>query len=239
MRYSAVLSCSEVQKALSARLDGEEHGLNVSDDAIDAHLATCADCQEFYNRAALLNRNLHFQEPPADSPRDFAPDLSKIIIEGVEPQWRRQAATRALGMALARVATVLLGVAWIAWAVGYLQQSLAIDASLDPAGYQLVTEAAIVRFALGFVCFFAAWQPRVVSGVVVLLSALWMFHFGFNLRNFLLGELPEPMLWQAALLGLTVVVLGATWLATNGWVVLQEALRALGFGVRVGESKWR
>lgn len=58
MGCSRVVDCSAIQAALSAKLDGEPTGLD--DAVIEAHLANCEECRNYYNRAAELNRMLNF-----------------------------------------------------------------------------------------------------------------------------------------------------------------------------------
>lgn len=212
-----MLKCEEIQKALSARLDGEDHGLDVSDDVIDAHLATCEECQRFYHQAAGLSRNLQF------TTASLPPDLSDLIIEGVEPQWRRQAATRALNIALARVAAAIIGLGWFGWAVHYL--IMAGQFSEDPVSYQLAVDATAMRFALGFALLFAAWQPRVIGGLAVIVGAMWMFTFGFQMRELLLGTLQPTTLAQLGALAASIGVLVWGWIANAGWPVLEQLWR--------------
>ena len=46
--------CDRAREAISARIDGEDPGL--PDDALDAHLATCAACREWQQRAHAVTR---------------------------------------------------------------------------------------------------------------------------------------------------------------------------------------
>ena len=94
-----MISCSQVQAALSARLDGESSPL--ADDVIDAHLTGCADCRRFLEQAAVINRQLAFSDP-AKTVDIQIPDLADQILAGVEPTWRRERANRAVAMVCAR-----------------------------------------------------------------------------------------------------------------------------------------
>jgi len=47
------MDCSSFRDAISARLDGEEAGLR--DEAVDAHLAHCADCRGWAAAAGALD----------------------------------------------------------------------------------------------------------------------------------------------------------------------------------------
>ena len=106
-----MIDCARVQAALSARLDGEDTG--VPDDVVDAHLSGCVECQAFFEQAARLNRQLRLTEVPVG---DAVPDLSEVILAGVEPVRRRRAASRVLGLALSRVMLILVGLGLVVWA---------------------------------------------------------------------------------------------------------------------------
>lgn len=210
-----MLNCDQIQAAISARLDGEPMGLE--DDVVDAHVANCPQCQRFLEESAEINRNMNLRESPLT-----APDLSEVILAGVEPEWRKQAAARALHTALARVAMAILGVAWVATAVNLLVQSSAFALD-DP----LAAQAVAMRCALGFGLFFASWQPRVVGGLLPAFGALAGFSFGFGMSNILLGELTADATVHLTLLVLSVIVLAWAWVSTKGWPYIQTALRSL------------
>jgi len=99
-----MIDCARVQAALSARLDGEDTG--VPDDVVDAHLSGCVECQAFFEQAARLNRQLRLTEVPVG---DAVPDLSEMILAGVEPVRRRRAASRVLGLAPPRGGLIPVG----------------------------------------------------------------------------------------------------------------------------------
>ena len=48
------MECDRVREAISARIDGEDPGL--PDDALEAHLAGCADCRAWQQRAHAVTR---------------------------------------------------------------------------------------------------------------------------------------------------------------------------------------
>lgn len=202
-----VLECEHVQSALSARLDGEATGY--PDDVIDAHLAGCAECQAFYRQAIALKEQLSADAVPAG-----VPDLSEVILAGVEPEWRRRAHSRALGLALSRIALVVLGIIYVIWSVSLLANT---PGELIDDGYSnLMAEAAAMRLALGFALFFAAWQPRLVVGMLPLVGALWTFSAGFAARDVLLGLAAPEQLGFLGLLLITGVVLGWSWFNNYG-----------------------
>ncbi|MEU7161515.1 zf-HC2 domain-containing protein [Streptomyces chrestomyceticus] len=49
------MHCSRVRTAVSARLDGEELPPGVTGGLLDAHLAGCADCRLWSERASALD----------------------------------------------------------------------------------------------------------------------------------------------------------------------------------------
>jgi predicted anti-sigma-YlaC factor YlaD len=57
------MRCSTCREAVSARLDGEDAG--VPDDEIDAHLASCPDCAEWADAAAVLGGAVERTPVPA------------------------------------------------------------------------------------------------------------------------------------------------------------------------------
>ncbi|WP_081751491.1 zf-HC2 domain-containing protein [Corynebacterium vitaeruminis] len=216
----AVLSCEQVQAALSARLDGEDPGID--DDVLDAHVASCPDCQAFLERAAQLNRTLSLNGIGSDMPG--IPDLSEAILAGVEPEFRKQAANRALSASFARVLLAVLGVAWVVGAVATLgdaQSTGAVD--IDPASQSLAVEAAAARCAMGFALFVAAWMPRLSAGTLPVFGAMWMFSFGFSVRDLFLASLSTPEVAHLVLLLASVLALAWTWVSTQGWAVLRNA----------------
>ena len=155
-----MIDCARVQAALSARLDGEDTG--VPDDVVDAHLSGCAECQAFIEQAARLNRQLRLTEVPVG---DAVPDLSEMILAGVEPVRRRRAASRVLGLALSRVMLILVGLGLVVWAyrlvvlstVGPGVELSDVDTS---AVSGLLVDAAAIRRRLPAGCFSRPGAPR-------------------------------------------------------------------------------
>lgn len=205
-----MLEHQEVQAALSARLDGERSGY--PDDVIDAHLANCEECQAFYRQAVALSQTL--QPAARDLAEDEAPDLSEVILADVEPEWRRRASARALGLALTRVLLVLLGLVFMVWSISVLGStpSNAIDENYSA----LLGEAAAFRIAIGFGLFFAAWQPRLVVGMLPIVGTTFTFSAGFTARDIILGTAGGGQLGFLFLLFVTLGVLVWSWLNNYG-----------------------
>ncbi|MGD7001847.1 zf-HC2 domain-containing protein [Corynebacterium halotolerans] len=216
-----MLEHQEVQAALSARVDGEPTGY--PDDVIDAHLASCEQCQAFYREIIALSQTL--QPATRDLAEEPAPDLSDVILAGVEPEWRRRAASRALGLAVTRLLLVLLGLIFVGWSVSMLATT---PAQLIDDGYSaLLVESAAFRLALGFGLFFAAWQPRLVVGMVPILGALFTFSAGFAARDVVLGMSNAGQLGHLFLLFVTLGVLVWSWLNNYGADAFRHTWEAL------------
>nr|WP_297846805.1 zf-HC2 domain-containing protein [uncultured Corynebacterium sp.] len=109
-----MLTHSQVQAAISAHMDGEHSDL--SQDVIDTHLESCAECRAFRDKAAALSRSLSIVEP-VDSGMAPPTDLSDVILAGVEPEWRRTSSARQANLTVARAAMVLMGAIFAIWAV--------------------------------------------------------------------------------------------------------------------------
>ncbi|WP_165164446.1 zf-HC2 domain-containing protein [Corynebacterium qintianiae] len=161
-----MVSHDEVRCALSARVDGEFSGLD--DAVVDAHVAECADCGAYYQRLLSLSRNLSFAEvdggmaPPAD--------LSRVILEGVEGQWRKLSQRRLVLLALGRVALAAVALLWVAWAVTFLA------ADGDPS-------TASVRLGVACALGYAALRPAQIPGIALIVGTMFTFTLGFVVRD--------------------------------------------------------
>ena len=225
----------KVQAALSARIDGEPSPL--SDDIVDSHLAVCEDCQRFHDEALALSRRLRFIEPD-DGGMTPPADLSEVIIAGVEPEWRRAASARTVGLAVSRVLLVIAGVLWVVWGIQLLGSAGGLNPVIDgvsapgadPATASLLVDAAAVRFSFALGLFTVAWKPRLVSSLLVVLGALWTFLFGFLVRDFVLDTVESGQVMGLLLLLLTLLSLALAWLSHHGYVSVRALLRELGSG---------
>lgn len=231
-----MIECSQVQSAVSARLDGEQPG--VSDDVIDAHLIECQECRRFVNEAAALKRSLNFCSVDTLGTNETEPpDLSELILAGVEPQRRRQASRRAIGVGLSRVALVACALGFLAWALQLFVASTqlehtvatggALAGSPDPYIGSLLVEGATVRLALAFGLVCAVWRSRIAVGLLPVYGALFTFSLGFGARDLVLGMLDRDSLYWLFLVGVSAVVLLGYWLADRGLVAISIAWRQL------------
>ncbi|MBN9644725.1 zf-HC2 domain-containing protein [Corynebacterium mendelii] len=225
-----MIDCVAVQKALSARLDGEQTG--VDDDVVDAHVSACADCRRFYDRAAALKRQLTFSSDQSTQQLVAPPDLSQAILAGLESQQRRLSSRRALASMVSRAALVAAGVLCAVWAVVLLSGTTGIVAppgapesgQIVPDGSgatgfssPLMVDAAAVRLALAVGMFFAAWQPRLGAGMLLVIGPFTAFSIGFTARDVVLGFASATDVFGLLLLVSCCVLLGWAWLAdANG-----------------------
>lgn len=212
-----------MQAALSARLDGEPTGLD--DEVIDAHLAHCAECRDFYERAAQLNRQLNFcvVEPHTMAP----PDLAEIILAEVEPTWRRRANARVLWSALARIALVVLALLYTVWGLNLLGETASISAQEDPLSARLLAEAATFRLGIAVGLLFAAWRPGLITGMLPVFGALWTFSLGFAVRDMVIGVADSTTVFSILLLLITSVVLTVALLNQVGTAALRRTWSSL------------
>ncbi|MFH9420626.1 zf-HC2 domain-containing protein [Streptomyces sp. NPDC017529] len=84
------MQCSRVRTALSARLDGERLPPGVTDTRLDAHLAGCADCRRWSERAARLRRLTSAAREAAAGTDGPAPD--DPALDGLLDRLRRDGA---------------------------------------------------------------------------------------------------------------------------------------------------
>ena len=233
-----MLTHEEVQAAISARLDGEPHGLE--DDVVDAHLESCAQCRAFRDEAAALSRSLAFGEPAGAG---MAPpqDLSDIILAGVEPQWRKTAGARQAGRTLSRAAIAVTGAIFAVWAVVLIitasgleptnADGSVLDPGADPVRAALLMEGAATRFGLASGLIFAAWRPRFAAGLFPVACTMFLFLFGFAMRDIVWGTIEVTQVYFLLATGLAAACLGWGWAADRGYA-LQSALRSIGSGPR-------
>ncbi|WP_394285589.1 zf-HC2 domain-containing protein [Corynebacterium sp.] len=213
----------EVQAALSARLDGEPSGLD--EDVVDAHVAGCETCSQFWEESLSLSRRLNFVE---SSGVGMSPpkDLSEIIIAGVEPEWRKNSANRLVSLTVARALAALLAVGLVVWAImmvldtgGLMQLSSdgrVLSPEAQPEVAALLIEGAAVRLALAVGLGLAAWQPRMAGGMAPVVATLWAFLTGFAVRDIVLGAASLAQIAQLGVLALVTVVLVWLWGAGRG-----------------------
>lgn len=211
-----MLNHDDVQKALSARLDGETYEL--SDDLIDTHISGCAECAAFAEKAGKLGRRLGTIEL---SDAGMAPprDLADVILAGVEPAWRQASRARAASLAVARTVLVIVGVAFTGWALAIVAQSSGLTAlqadgetlspQADPVRAHLLMETAALRAGVALGLFYCAWRPVIIPGLLAVVATMDVFLIGFAMRDVALGTLSHAHLFN--LVGLTCAVVALAW----------------------------
>jgi predicted anti-sigma-YlaC factor YlaD len=76
------MECDRVREAISARIDGEDPG--VPDGPIEAHLATCADCRGWQQRAHAMTRRARL------GGRFLEQDLTARVLAAIPPEPARR-----------------------------------------------------------------------------------------------------------------------------------------------------
>jgi len=151
------MTCMQIHHAISARLDGEDPGLD--DAAVYAHLAGCADCRAFAQGAESLHRTVRLAPAPA------IPDLAPGILAAI--------GTEELG---ATEADSNQALRWILVAIALAQIAIAIPALIfgNDAGLPVHTARHIGSFevALGVGFLYAAWKPSRIAGLLPVAAAL-------------------------------------------------------------------
>lgn len=157
------MGCERCREALSARLDAESGPAPAAD--VDAHLADCRACRDWWERAAALNRRLRVRPVPP------APGLAeRVMAAATLPAPSRGTGWR-VALAAVALAQVALGVAELfGWHAG---------APVMPAGMDshLFNESTAWNLALGLGLGWVAWRGRAgallaaYGGFLVLLGA--------------------------------------------------------------------
>ena len=200
-----MISHEQIQAALSARIDGEVPGLD--DSVIEAHVAGCAECSAFLERALDLAEELH-----SDSGYQPPSDLSAVILAGVDDEWRRLSHRRALNLAAGKIALGALAVVWAVWAVRLLVSGAA------EAGQAGVAALASVRFGVALALGLTTFRPSQIPGILLVVGTMFTFNVGFALSDAVLGigEFSPAVLLIPLL---TLAALAWTWAAdrATGW----------------------
>jgi predicted anti-sigma-YlaC factor YlaD len=144
------------REALSARLDGEHASPDdaaLTDAAVDAHLADCADCRAWLEAAHTVTRRarLALVRP--------TPDLADAVVSAVLAE--RAARARGRRVLAARLGLVAAALAELAVCVPVLLLGHDREAPLHVAH-----EMGSFELALVVGCLAAAWRPRRAAGLV-------------------------------------------------------------------------
>ncbi|GAA2695214.1 zf-HC2 domain-containing protein [Actinoplanes palleronii] len=160
------MACERWREMLSAQLDGEDDP--VLRPLVDEHLAGCAGCREWLDRAAAVNRLTRTGMVP-DVPDLSAAILAALPAQAPAPWWRRLPVAAILYVALALVGAVqiILGLAQIggASAAGHVH----LGPSTAPG--HLWNESAAWNAAVGAGYLFLALRRTRPVGLLPMLTA--------------------------------------------------------------------
>lgn len=188
---------SDIQAALSARIDGEDTG-HLDDDVVDAHLAECDQCRKYWEQSLQLSRSLSYVE--ADGSLAPPDDLSDAIYAGVQEEFRRVSSRRVVLMTVCRILLVCLAVVYLVWSGRLL------------AGPPDIGSAS-VRVGIAAALLFVAWKPSQIPGVLLIVGAMFGFSLGFGVLEAVSGDAP----WgQLVTLFITCALLVFTWIVDYG-----------------------
>ena len=144
------MRCDLSREAVSARLDGEPLPPGVGPEALEAHLAGCADCRAWEASAMVLHRQARLRTAPVVA------DRTDAILASLP--------------ASARPRRVREGVRYALLAVGLTQVVLALPVLLtgDATGMSLhmAREMAAFELAVGVGLVSVAWRPRLAGGLL-------------------------------------------------------------------------
>ena len=189
------MRCHTARTAISARLDGEELGVDPSD--LADHLERCAGCRAFGRDAESMHRDVRLARAPA------VPDLTAPILASIGAEHRPYLAhERALRVTLALVAAVMIVVAAPALLLGD-DAGLPVHAARHVGSFDLA-------LAVGFL--FAAWRPSRVAGLLPVVTVLVACLVGTSLLDVLDGRTGALGETQHAV---EVVGLAAAWLLAH------------------------
>jgi predicted anti-sigma-YlaC factor YlaD len=167
------MTCMQIHQAISARLDGEDPGLD--EPTVYAHLAACADCRAFAHASETLHRGLRLASAPA------IPDLTPSILASIGAESTSDAEP-----------DTNLALRWILVAIAVAQIAVAIPALVfgSDAGLPVHTARHIGSFdvALGVGFLYAAWKPSRIPGLLPVVAALVVCLVGSSLLDVAAGS---------------------------------------------------
>jgi predicted anti-sigma-YlaC factor YlaD len=174
------MTCTQIRSALSARLDGEDAGIDEA--AMHAHLATCADCRRYSHDAERLHRGIRLAPAPS------IPDRAAGILAAIGADSLARDAT---DMDAAHDTDTRRLLSWLLVAIALVQIGVAIPALLgSDAGLPVHTARHIGSFdvALGVGFLFAAWRPSRLPGLLPVVTALVVCLAGSSLLDVISGN---------------------------------------------------
>ncbi|WP_330276537.1 zf-HC2 domain-containing protein [Lentzea sp. NBC_00516] len=191
------VECYTCREALSARLDGEPEG--VPADQVDAHLDSCASCQEWHDSAAALTRTLRVR------PATRVPDLAAAILDAappITPPAPRGWLPRGLLTGVA-VAQLTLGVAQVVGvnASAHGGHTTGVDSS------HLFNESTAWNLALGLGLLWTALRPAAVAGMLPVTAAFVAVLIPYSASDLVSGTATAARVLSHSLLLVGLVLL--------------------------------
>lgn len=155
------MRCDQWREVLSARLDGEE--TPEERDGVDAHLATCPECSEWWDTAGDITRLAR------TSPASLIPPVPDTVLDAVPGRWRARLAT-ALHVVLGTLGALQLGLGMVqvsgsTTATNYLHTGHLTDAT------HLWHESASWNLAIGAGFLWIATRRGRPTGALPILTA--------------------------------------------------------------------
>ncbi|HEY0398313.1 MAG TPA: hypothetical protein VGF00_07990 [Acidimicrobiia bacterium] len=151
------MNCENYRLGISARLDGEDAG--VDDATLAWHLADCVSCRHYESEAIALTRAAHVV---ATEP---APDLAPTIMAAINRE--RAATSRRFDPQALRAGLIALAIVQMLLALPVLL--LGRDAG---APVHVAREVGSFDFALAVGFLFVGWRPARAYGMLPLVAAL-------------------------------------------------------------------
>lgn len=148
------MQCDTARTAISARLDGEDLGVDPVD--LAGHLERCTACRAFARDAESMHREVRLARAPS------VPDLTAPILASIGSDNSSAHHERALRVTLAIVAGVMIVAALPALLFGD-DAGLPVHAARHIGSFDLAV-------AVGFL--FAAWRPSRLPGLLPVVTAL-------------------------------------------------------------------
>jgi predicted anti-sigma-YlaC factor YlaD len=188
------MNCDTAQSAISARLDGEDLGVDPVD--LAHHLERCSACRSFARDAESMHREVRLARAPS------VPDLTSPILASIGSENGSAPHERALRVTLAIVASVMIVAALPALVLGD-DAGLPVHAARHIGSFDLAV-------AVGFL--FAAWRPSRLPGLLPVVTALVACLVATSVLDVLDGSTAALTEVQHAV---EVVGLAAAWLLAN------------------------
>ncbi len=205
------MRCEDCRDAISARMDGEDPGLAA--DAVERHLAGCAACRAFADRAAHVTRLARIR--PAEDHPDVLPGLLAALDAG-ESRATPRRSWRAVARDAVRGALALLGVGQLALALGGIVAAMGAEGGPDRLGgasmAHLSHESAAWNLALGVAFIWAAsGATRRAGGLVPVIGAFVALLVALSALDLLAGHVEAGRLagHVPVIVGLVLLLLHA------------------------------